>query len=237
VSAGILYGIGAGPGDPELITLKGLRILQRVPVVFLPATATGRSMAGTIVRPHLAPERQRIVELVCPPLRERAALIARWQELAGEVAALLATGEDAAFVTEGDPSLYSTFQYLAAALRNRRPVPRIEAVPGIASPLAAAALAGIPLAMWDEAVGIAPASAPRPVLDALAGACRTLALLKPSAAPEQLADLLRSAGDGAELTAVRRLGWPEQEIAHGQEALDLAARDYFTIALLQRREG
>src|SRR5581483_11509592 len=117
VSDGTLYGIGVGPGDPELITLKGLRLLQRVPLVFLPATAPGRSMAGAIARPHLAPERQRIVELVCPPLRERAALLARWRELAREIAGALGDGRDAAFVTEGGPSLYSTWQYLAEALR------------------------------------------------------------------------------------------------------------------------
>jgi precorrin-2/cobalt-factor-2 C20-methyltransferase len=237
VSGGTLYGIGVGPGDPELITLKGLRILQRVPHVFLPATAPGRSMAGAIVRPHLAPERQRIVELVCPPLRDRAALLARWQELAREVAATLASGGEAAFATEGDPSLYSTFQYLAAALRSDHPAVQIETVPGVASPLAAAAAASTPLAMWDEAIGIVPATAPEAVLRALAGACPGVAILKPSAAPERLSELLRAAGDRAELTAVRRAGWPGQQIACGAEAVRLATEDYFTVALLRRRDG
>ncbi len=235
--SGTLYGIGVGPGDPELITLKGLRLLQRVPVVFLPATAPGRSMAGAIARPHLAPERQRIVELVCPPLRERSALLARWRELAREVAQTLHAGEDAAFVTEGDPSLYSTWQYLADALRTEQPAMRIETVPGVASPLAAAAIAAVPLAMWDEPFAVAPASAPAEALRALAGACRTLALLKPSARTETLAELARCFGDGVEVTAVRRAGWPEQQIARGDEAVRLAGEDYFTVAILRRSEA
>ncbi len=232
-----LYGIGVGPGDPELITLKGLRLLQRVPVVFLPATAPGRSMAGAIARPHLAPERQRIVELVCPPFRERTSLLARWRELAREVTQTLQTGEDAAFVTEGDPSLYSTWRYLADALRAEESEIRIETVPGVASPLAAAALAGAPLAMWDEPFAVAPASAPAAALRALAGACRTLALLKPSARPEALTELAQVYGEAAELTAVRRAGWPEQQIARGEEALQLASEDYFTVAILWRSEA
>ncbi|HLZ72424.1 MAG TPA: precorrin-2 C(20)-methyltransferase [Dehalococcoidia bacterium] len=235
MSTGTLYGIGAGPGDPELITLKGLRILRSVRVVYVPATAPGRSMAATIVRPHLSPDRQRIIELVCPPLRDRAALLRRWAELAAEVAAVLASGEDAAFVTEGDPSLYSTFQYLAGALHDQHPALRIETVPGIASPFAAAALAGTPLAMWDEALGIVPATAPPPVLEAISGACATTAVLKPSAAPGSLARLMHS--NGAELTTIRRVGWPEQQLTRGPEALALAAEDYFTIALLRRRNG
>jgi precorrin-2/cobalt-factor-2 C20-methyltransferase len=235
--SGTLYGIGVGPGDPELITLKGLRLLQRVPVVFLPATAPGRSMAGTIARRHLAPERQRIVELVCPPLRERAALLARWRELAREVVRTLRPGEDAAFLTEGDPSLYSTWQYLADAVRAEQPAMRIETVPGVASPFAAAALAGVPLAMWDEPFAVAPASAPAEALRALAAGCRTLAVLKPSARPEALAELVQTFGEGAALSAVRRAGWPEQRIAHGDEALRLAGEDYFTVALLRRSDA
>lgn len=234
--SGRLYGIGVGPGDPELITLKGLRILQWVPVVFLPATAPGRSMAGAIARPHLAPERQRIVELVCPPLRERAALLARWRELAREVVRTLGSGEDAAFLTEGDPSLYSTWQYLSDALHAEFPEFRTETVPGVASPLAAAALAAVPLAMWDEPFAIAPASAPAEALRALAGACRTVVLLKPSARPEALAELVQTFGEGAALSAVRRTGWPEQHVTHGDEALRRAGEDYFTVAILRRSE-
>lgn len=236
MSGGTLYGIGVGPGDPELITLKGLRLLQRASVVFLPATAPGRSMAGTIARPHLAPERQRLVELVCPPLRDRAALLTRWRELAHAVARTLGDGGDAAFITEGDPSLYSTWQYLSAALHTAFPEIRTETVPGVASPLAAAAIAGLPLAMWDEPFAIAPASAPKEALHALAGACRTLALLKPSARPEALPDLAQIAGEGAQFSAVRRAGWPEQRIARGEAALRLAGEDYFTVALLRRSD-
>src|SRR5581483_12434326 len=104
------------------------------------------------------------------------------------------------------------------------------------SPCAAAALAGVPLAMWDEPFAVAPASARADALRSLADSCRTLAIVKPSTRPEALAELMQRLGEGARLSAVRRAGWPEQAVAHGAAALRLAGEDYFTIALLRRSE-
>jgi precorrin-2/cobalt-factor-2 C20-methyltransferase len=152
-----LYGIGAGPGDPELITLLGLRRLQEAACVFVPATRPGGSYARAIVEAYLAPERQPLIELVCPAYRDQAAIEARWLELARTVQARIPDGASGAFVCEGDPSLYSTFSYLSSALITLRTDVQVQAIPGVNSVSASAALAGLPLARWDERLLVAPA--------------------------------------------------------------------------------
>ena len=227
---GTLYGVGLGPGDPELITLKGLRLLQRVRRVFVAATAPDRSYALGIAAPQLDPERQRIVRLVCPPLRERAALLARWRELAAEVAAEQADGEDAVFLTEGDPSLFSTFLYLRDALLRFHPNVAVETVPGITSVSASAALAGVPLAIWDERLAIVPGTAAADDLRAAFAGFDTVALLKPSRAVPLVPD-------DADLTLVRRAGRPEQAVLRGDAARAEAAADYFSTLIVRRRRA
>lgn len=227
MTPGTLYGVGLGPGDPELITVKGLRLLQRVERVFVAATAPDRSYALQIAAPYLDAARQEIVRLVCPPYHDRAALLARWAELAGEVAAAQSDGRDAVFLTEGDPSLYSTFLYLKSALASRRPTVPVETVPGVTSATAAAAAAGVPLALWDERVAIVPGTAAREHVRAALAQFETVVLLKPG----HTAGLISA---GRRVALVRRAGRPEQAILHGQAALDEADRDYFSLLIVRK---
>ena len=113
---GTLYGIGVGPGDPELITLKGARVLGECRQVFVPkARGEGDSAALAIAGAHLRADAE-IHELVFPMITDRKELARRWEESAGQVAAVLQAGEDACFLTLGDPLLYSTYIYLLRAL-------------------------------------------------------------------------------------------------------------------------
>jgi len=109
---GTLYGIGVGPGDPELLTLKAARVLKTVAVVFAASSSKNdHSIAQAIVAPHLRPGAA-ITRLPFPMTRDRAALDAAWQANAAAMADVLAAGRDAAFITLGDPLLYSTFGYI-----------------------------------------------------------------------------------------------------------------------------
>src|SRR5687768_6416925 len=105
--AGTLYGIGLGPGDPELITLKGLRLLQAAQVVFVPTRAEGAaSYALELAWPHLDLARQQVVSLLYPMPRLGPPDVEQWRFNARSIARQLAEGADGAFVTEGDPMLY-----------------------------------------------------------------------------------------------------------------------------------
>lgn len=136
---GTLYGIGVGPGDPELLTLKATRALSRARVIFAAASARNDfSHALTIARPYLANGAD-IVHLHFPMTRNGMELEEAWARNARVVAATLETGEDAAFLTLGDPLIYSTFGYLMRTLNRDFPAVEIEVIPGVTSFQAAAA--------------------------------------------------------------------------------------------------
>jgi precorrin-2/cobalt-factor-2 C20-methyltransferase len=149
VTPGILYGIGVGPGDPELITLKALRVLERVPQVFAAAsTKNDYSLALNIVRHYIS---QATVEpLYFPMTSDRGILAEAWEANARKVLEVLQSGRDIAFLTIGDPLTYSTYGYLLKTVKSINPDIKAITIPGITSYNAAAALANIPLAEGEE---------------------------------------------------------------------------------------
>lgn len=146
---GTLYGIGVGPGDPELITLKAVKVLQRVPHIFAScSTKNSYSLALNIVRCHL--NGAGIEHLPFPMTRDARVLAAAWEQNARRVLEVLQEGKDAAFVTLGDPLTYSTFGYLLKTMKVLNPQVPIITIPGITSYSAAAALTHTPLTEGEE---------------------------------------------------------------------------------------
>lgn len=146
---GTLYGIGVGPGDPDLITLKAVRVLRRVPHIFAAcSTKNSFSLALNIVRPHL--NGAGLEHLPFPMTQDKQVLQEAWEKNAARVQEVLASGSDAAFVTLGDPLTYSTFGYLLKTLKRLNPEARVVTIPGITSYAAAAAHTQIPLTEGEE---------------------------------------------------------------------------------------
>ncbi|MGP1384762.1 MAG: precorrin-2 C(20)-methyltransferase [Thainema sp.] len=153
---GTLYGIGVGPGDPDLITVKGLRRLQSSPVVAFPAGLQQRQgVAEQIIAPWLKGHQIRL-PLHFPYVQDAIALETAWQKAAATVWPYLAQGQDIAFASEGDTSFYSTFTYLAQALKQAHPDAKVQTIPGVCSPMAAAAALGIPLTIQHQQLAILP---------------------------------------------------------------------------------
>jgi len=151
---GTLYGIGVGPGDPELITLKAVNILRNVAVVFAAAsTKNSHSLAEKIVSPHLK-EGVPVKPLGFPMTRDKQRLTAAWKENAHIVVETLKEGEDAAFITLGDPMIYSTFGYIMLKIKETDPDISIEIIPGITSYQAGAAAAGQILVEAEESYAV-----------------------------------------------------------------------------------
>ena len=121
MQVGILYGISVGTGDPELITVKGLRLLQKVAVVAFPAGAGDQAgMAQTIISPYLQPHQQKLA-LHFPYVQDEQILNQAWEKAAETVWKYLQQGTDVAFACVGDVSFYSTFTYLAKTLQQLHP--------------------------------------------------------------------------------------------------------------------
>lgn len=155
---GKLYGIGIGPGDPELITLKATRILAQCKHIFVPkARDAEKSIALAIAKTYINPEAE-VYEIVFPMSRNKAKLQQYWNKSAQQVVAVLKKGKNACFLTLGDSLLYSTYIYLIRALRRWMPRVEIITIPGITAFSAAAALTNFPLGEAKKPVIIIPAS-------------------------------------------------------------------------------
>ena len=154
--SGIAYGVGVGPGDPELMTLKAIRLIRQADVIAVPGTAARDAAAYKIaaaVVPELADKE--LLAVPMPMTRDRALLAAAHRDGAKRLEQILDQGRDVAFLTLGDPAIYSTFSYLMRILKaDGYPV---ELAAGVASFCAAAARLGVPLTEWDEALHILPA--------------------------------------------------------------------------------
>ena len=212
MKSGTLYGIGIGPGDPELITLKGARLISACRNLFVPKAQTAaESVALAIARPLVGPE-AKIEELLFPMTADRDELICHWDAAAARVAAVLEGGEDACFLSLGDPLLYSTYIYLLRALRKRMPDLRAITVPGITAFGAAAALTDFPLGEGRETVTIVPA------VDDLAGIRRVIAaggtvvLMKIGKRLPEIIDLLDGEGLLESCVFVSHATMPEQRV-------------------------
>lgn len=156
MTPGTLYGIGIGPGDPDLITVKGVQQLSRCGHVVVPkASQSAESVALRVVKKHLNPTAE-VHEIVFPMTTRQDKLVARWRESAIYVASLLSSGEDVCFPTLGDPSLYSTYIYLVRALRSIQPEVRIVTIPGVTAFSAVAALTGFAIGEGKQSVTIVP---------------------------------------------------------------------------------
>jgi precorrin-2/cobalt-factor-2 C20-methyltransferase len=157
---GTLYGLGVGPGDPELITLKALRILKSVPVLAWPAPLEGESLARSIAAPHLDGHHIEIA-IRMPMDVKRFPAQQVYDDAAQTIAAHLQAGRDVAVLCEGDPFFYGSFMYLFGRLSDRFPV---EVVPGVSSLMATAAATGAPLAARNDVLTILPAPLDEDVL-------------------------------------------------------------------------
>ncbi|MEE9487590.1 MAG: precorrin-2 C(20)-methyltransferase [Candidatus Brocadiales bacterium] len=153
--SGDFYGIGLGPGDPELLTLKALRILDETDVVFVPkAGIKEESMALDIVRPLI--NGKTIIEKVFPMIKDQDKLKEFWLDAATAIKEELDKGKNVAFLTIGDSLTFSTYVYLLRCLKDMVPEEKIHTIPGITSFNAAASLFNIPLAQQNERIAIIP---------------------------------------------------------------------------------
>ena len=151
---GMLYGVGVGPGDPELITRKAERVIRQSAVLAVPDAGRGEKTALNIVG-ELA-EGKQLLSCAAPMVRDHEALDAAYERNADLVCAALNEGKDVAFITLGDPTVYSTYLYL-----HKKVVARgydAEIIPGVPSFCAVAARLGTALCEKSERLLIVPAS-------------------------------------------------------------------------------
>lgn len=228
---GTLYGIGVGPGSPDLLTLRAVKILQSVEIILAAASPKNDdSLALSIAAPHL-PVNSEVVRLDFPMTRDKAVLRQAWESNAQKVAVLLSAGKDAAFLTLGDPLIYSTFGYLMRTLASIIPGLRIEIVPGITSYQEAAARTRTVLCEGEESLLLLSGIADGRKLEQLLGECDGAVILKTYRNVEAIRDAVRNAGRGEKCVFATRLGLEAEETGHGLEGIP-AKPHYLSLLLL-----
>lgn len=230
---GHFYGIGVGPGDPELLTYKAVRILGEVDCVAFPVTGKGREstacrIAGRFIRPGAD-----LVEIDFPMTHDRARLEEAWAAARRAVQERLDAGQSTAFLTLGDPMLYSTYIYLYQHLEEAGyPV---STVPGITSFSAAAAAAGMPLAFGGEKVALLPGAAAEGLKAGDLAAFETVVLFKVARSYERLVALLEAEGRLPGSVLVVSCGHPEERVITDLRAVSGADLSYFSL-IISRKE-
>lgn len=232
---GSVHAIGVGPGDPDLITLKALKILQSADTVCAPTGADdATSYALSIVQQHLNPERQEIIRQTFPMTRGRDSLEPYWRAAAADVINRVDQGKRVVFITIGDPCLYSTFLYLHRIIKAERPDIPLEIVPGISSITAAAAAAGMPLGLADERIAILPGTAPEEEIRNAFHCFDTLVFMKISRHFDRVYPIFLQQWPDGEAAFIRRVGSSVEEVVTDPADLLGKELDYLSLLIVRR---
>ena len=227
---GTLYGLGVGPGDPELITLKALRILRAAPVIAYPAPDDGDSLARSIVAEHL-PGGQTEVPIRMPILTDRFPAQDVYDGAAEEIGGHLDAGRAVAVVCEGDPFFYGSFMYLFGRMAPRF---HVTIVPGISSLMAAAAALKAPLAARNDLLTVVPAPLEEAALTEAIAAADSVAIIKVGRHLAKVRRVLRKLDRHAGAQYVAYATMAEQTIRPLADVTDERA-PYFSLILSHKR--
>jgi precorrin-2/cobalt-factor-2 C20-methyltransferase len=230
-----IYAVGVGPGDPELITRKAERILKQVSVICAPVgTADAASYALSIVESILIQGHHEVIPLVFPMSHDQAVLEAAWEDAVAIIVGQVVGGQDVAFITIGDPLLYSTFLHLYRIIRHRHPDIEIELVPGISSINASAAVACFPLGIGAERIAILPAPGDTPALRATLTDFDTIIIMKVHKVFDRVHALLTELDLADKAVFVRRAGSPQEEVIADLGPLVGTQLDYLSLLIVRK---
>lgn len=230
---GKLYGLGVGPGDPELLTLKAHRILNDVKVVAYPAPDDGDSFARSIVAEFLQ-EGQVEIPIVIPMRVARFPAQEIYDEAALKISAHLYEGDDVAVLCEGDPFFYGSFMYLFERLAEEFDT---EIVPGVSSLMACSAALQRPLAARNDVLTIIPATLPDDRITELLAGSDAAAIIKIGRHFERISELLDREGLTDTAGYLERVGLNSQRVLPLHQAKNVTAPYFSMILIYKGAEG
>jgi len=231
---GTFYGIVVGPGDPELMTVKAQKVLQKARYVFTPIAGEGReSIAHTIARQFISPDAT-ITKLIFPMIRDKALCEKSWEENSHQIASVLKQGTDAAFLTLGDPMTYSTYGYLLKKMKDLYPQVKSVTIPGIPSYLAVAAAANLPLVEGSEILTLIPGTTPPDKIREFLSTSDTILFLKHHRNAETIYNILNEMNLGDKALYVSRCGFEEHQTTTQPTTDFLEKPDYLSLIIVKK---
>ena len=229
MSAGTLHGVGVGPGDPELLTLKAHRLISSADVVAYPVNGSGDGFAKRIVASALKADAEHLPFHV-PMKVERGPAQCAYDEAAAQIRSRLRDGKDVVLLCEGDPFFFGSYMYMHKRLSGEF---ACEVVPGVTSLTACAAELGRPLAARNEVLKVLPAPLPEDVLTRELQGCESAAIIKVGRHFEKVRKVLREAGLAGSAWIVEAATNPEQNVM-ALEDVKVGEKPYFSTILVYR---
>ncbi len=233
---GKLYGIGIGPGDPKLLTIRAEEILDKVDTIFVPKANDNEVSCARSIIEASAGGKKRYVELTFPMTKNKKILGSYWQKAASIIALEIRKNKDAAFVTIGDPFIYSTYIYLLKTLRRDFPDIEVKTIPGISSFNAAAACAQFPLVEGSERLAILPVKINLEGLKEALGEFDTVVLMKVGSKLKNVIRLLKEMDLVKNSLLVSRAGHPEETIIRDLSSLEDKKLGYLSVIIVRRKK-
>ena len=232
---GVLYGVGVGPGDPELLTLKAVRVLSGTKVIAIPKSkGDADSMALSVIEKAVDLKDKEILELLLPMTKDKGILAQARKDAASLVCEKLKQGKDVACISLGDPLFYSTFSYLVPLVADILTEAAIKIIPGVSSINAAAGSALLPIAEADERVAVIPAAYEDGRLRDVLQTFDTIILMKVNKTMDRALNILDELGLKDKAVFVERAGWPEERIVRDLNSLKGKTSDYFSLVIVKK---
>jgi len=236
-----LIGIGVGPGDPELLTVKAVKAIQNADIIMCPASKEDRpSIALSVVSSLIDKSKnQEIIKLIFPMTKDKDILEQTWVKNAKIMAEKVLSGKNVVYLTVGDPYLYSTWIYMHKDLKENYPAMDISVIPGIVSMFTFASKVGVSIAEGAEKVAIIPSCYDLSSVKEIAKNSETMVFLKDGRYFDQVIDVLKEAGfpDDSIFAIGQDLG-TENEIIRkltlGEVNDDTLTTKYFSILVVKR---
>lgn len=236
MTLGKFYGVGIGPGDPELLTLKAARVLSQVPVIFVPkAKITDEGMALQILlNSVVSKQKAELIDLVFPMSKDPLVLKPAWDTACEEVLRVLRSGKDCAFITLGDTAIYSTYMNMVTELRKAEPKMNIETVAGISSFSQGAAMLNMSLCEKAERMAVlaclSDVEAMRPDLERF----DTVVLMKVGRRFADLRELLRQMGLLPYAHLLLKIGTPEETVSSKLDDVNPEKVTYMSLVIVRK---
>jgi precorrin-2/cobalt-factor-2 C20-methyltransferase len=236
--SGVLIGVGVGPGAPDLMTLRAVNTLRAVDVIAIPRrSAYDESFAWRIARENVGevPGQERLF-LTFPMTKDPERLRPAWEEAYAQLAPRLAAGKRVAFITEGDPLIYSTFIYLLAEAPHRFPGARTEVVPAVSSITAVPASVQVPVADGQERIAVLPATYGVEDLTRVLRDFDTVLLMKVSSVMPQVVEALEREGLLERAVYVSRASTGQEKVVRDLRSIRNDKCDYFSMVVVAKKD-
>ncbi|SHI67756.1 precorrin-2 C20-methyltransferase [Lutispora thermophila DSM 19022] len=231
--AGKLYGVGVGPGDPELVTLKAKRILEKADYIAMPKTASDKDSVALSIAEEVLDTKKPILELLFFMSFDSEVVKAGWRDSISKIKEKLDKGKDVAFITLGDPTVYSTYMYIHKEIKNQGY--DTEIVPGITSFCAVTAKLGISLAENRESVAVIPSAYECKNIETILDNCDNVVMMKVSRNLPKIKEKLKEIGLMDKAVLVSKCGFPDEIIQYDIEKAMEKELSYFTTMIVKRK--